>query len=87
MQSVTEEQEEKTLQLLGGIILKLQVFYEKTRNPYKELKDGIPSAVDAFKKVKATRGRRLATQAPKDCLSVTVQVVIMSVTVAVLPAC
>lgn len=52
-----EEEEEKDLQLLGGILLKLQAFCEKTRNAHKELKNGVPTVVDAFKKMKVVCGR------------------------------
>lgn len=54
-----EDEEEKVLQLLGGILLKLQAFCEKTRNAHKELKDSVLTAVNAFKKVNAAHGRRL----------------------------
>lgn len=50
MQLAAEKEKEKALQLLGGILLKLQAFCEKTRNALKELKDGVPTAVDVFKK-------------------------------------
>lgn len=74
MRSTAEEEEEKPLHLLEGILLKLMAFCEKTRNAYKELKDGVPSALDVFKQVKVARGLRLTLLTPKPCVSVAVQV-------------
>lgn len=42
----------------------------KRGTPFKELKDSVLTAVNAFKMVKAARGRRLATPVLKACMSV-----------------
>lgn len=67
-----KEEEKKVHQILRGILHKLQAFCEKTLNVYKELKDGVPTVVEALKKVKMTRRCRLAAQDPKACVSVAV---------------
>lgn len=62
VRSIVEEEEEKSLHLLGCILFKLQAFCEKTRNAHKKLKDSVPSFV---KQLKTARGGRLAAQAPR----------------------
>lgn len=62
MRSVVEEEEEKSLHLLGCILFKVQAFCEKTRNAHKKLKDSVPSFV---KQLKTARRGRLAAQAPR----------------------
>lgn len=69
MRSAAEEEKEKSLKLLGGILSKLLAFCEKTRIVHKEHKYGAPPALNIFRQVKAGRGRRLTAQAPKACLS------------------
>lgn len=77
--------EKKALYLLRSILAKLQAFCEKTRNVHKELKDGILSALNAFKQVRAAHRRRLTFQAPKPCASVPMQVATTPTTEAEAP--
>lgn len=51
VRSVAEEEKEKSLYLLEGILSKLQAFCEKTGNANKEHKGGVPSAVNTFKQL------------------------------------
>lgn len=72
--------EKKALYLLRSILAKRQAFCEKTRNVHKELKDGILSALNAFKQVRTAHGRQLTFQALKPCASVAMQVSTTSTT-------